>query len=165
MNGVSQAKSREAYPLLVEALKLSGSLRLPATGTSMVPAIHPRDVITVQPIESNEVTIGDVVVYSRDHALVVHRVVGMFVDKDERRLVTRGDRLLKDDEPIDLSDVLGKVVRVQRRNRRLSLRPVKSAAHQTLCQVLRRSDRATSVFLRASALLNGIIFKRNAGPA
>lgn len=156
MNGVSQVSSGEALPLLSEALDLSGTIRLQATGTSMVPAIQPRDILTIRPVLEHEVAVGDLVVFAVEQALVVHRVVRISTPAGERQLVTRGDRLLHDDAPISWSAVLGRVVQVERRKHIVKTSASAKRGQRALCQLLQRSDRATSLFLRATTLWNGL---------
>ncbi|HKV23586.1 MAG TPA: signal peptidase I [Candidatus Acidoferrum sp.] len=163
MKNVSQVCSRDTLPLLAEALGLNGSIRLPATGTSMVPAIHPGDTLTIHPVKECEVAVGDLVVFAAEEALVVHRVVRISKQTGERQLVTRGDRLLRDDAPTPWNNVLGRVVQIKRRNHtvRPADAPAPTRGHRALCQVLQRSDHATSLFLRATALWNELGSKGN----
>jgi signal peptidase I len=136
-----------------------GGIRLPAVGTSMVPAIHPGDVLSIQPVDPREVSRGDIVVYAREQVLIVHRIVRTSSDSSEPYLVTRGDRLLQDDTPILPCELLGRVASIERKNRRVNIHPFLNRAEQVLCLVLRRSERATSLFLRANALWSGLFSK------
>lgn len=155
MKGVSQISSRDAYPLLTESVRKCGGVRLPAVGTSMVPAIQPGDVLTIQPVDPKEVSPGDIVVYAQEQVLVVHRIVRTSTGSSEPCMVTRGDRLLRDDAPILPGELLGRVASIERKNRCVSLRPVASRGEQALSLVLRHSERATHLFLLASALWSG----------
>ena len=159
MKRVGRISRKSAYPLLSEALHRFGSLRLPAAGTSMVPTIRPGDAVTIQPVEAEKVATGDILVYANDQAFVVHRVVQAPSNAFGRCLVTRGDRLLKDDAPIPAADLLGRVVCIERGHRLMSLHPVLTRIQQALCSILRRSERATSVFLWASSFWSRILSK------
>jgi signal peptidase I len=159
MSGVSQVSSGSACSLVAESVRVSGSIRLPAVGTSMVPAIQPGDVLSIQPVEPKEVSLGDIVVYAREQVLVVHRIVRISADSSEPYLVTRGDRMLRDDRPILPSELLGRVGSIERKNRRMNVRPFSNRAEQALCVVLRRSERVTRLFLRANALWSGLFSK------
>ncbi|HEY2544908.1 MAG TPA: signal peptidase I [Candidatus Acidoferrum sp.] len=128
-------------------------------GTSMVPAIQPGDVLTIQPVDPKEVSLGDIVVYASEHVLVVHRIVRTSMDSSNPWLVTRGDRLLRDDAPILPGELLGRVAYIERKHRHLSLRPVSNWAEQALSVVLRRSERATYLFLRTNELWSGLFSK------
>jgi signal peptidase I len=159
MGGVSQVSSGTTCGLIAESVRLCGGLRLPAVGTSMVPAIHPGDVLSIQPVDPNEVTLGDIVVYAREKVLVVHRIVRTSARSSEPYLVTRGDRLLQDDAPILPSELLGRVASIERKDRRVNIHPFLNWAEQALCLVLRRSERATYLFLRANVLWRGLFSK------
>src|ERR1700676_4644943 len=159
MSGLSQISSVAACSLVAESVRMYGGIRLPAVGTSMVPAIHPGDVLSIQPVNPKEVSLGDIVVYTREQVLVVHRIVRTSADSSEPYLVTRGDRLLQDDAPILPGELLGRVASIERKNRRVSVRQFSNRAEQALCLVLRRSERATYLFLRANELWSGLFSK------
>ncbi len=159
MSGLGQISSVTACRLVAESVRECGEIRLCAVGTSMVPAIHPGDVLSIQPVNPKEISRGDIVVYAREQVLVVHRVVRTPAESCEPYLVTRGDRLLHDDKPVRACDLLGQVVSIERQNRRVSVYPFSNRAGQALRLVLRRSERATSLFLRANALWSGLFSK------
>src|SRR5580693_5421810 len=159
MGGVSQVSSGTTCGLIAESVRLCGGIRLPAVGTSMVPAIHPGDVLSIQPVDPKEVSLGDIVVYAREQVLVVHRIVRTSADSSEPCLVTRGDRLLRDDTPILPGELLGRVTSIERENRRVKVHKLSNWAEQVLCLVLRRSERATYLCLRANALWSGLVSK------
>jgi signal peptidase I len=159
MSGLSQVSGGTACSLVAESVRVSGSIRLPAVGTSMVPAIHPGDILSIQPIDPKEVTLGDIVVYAREEVLVVHRIVRTSASSSESYLITRGDRLLRDDAPILPGELLGRVASIERKNRCVNIHPLLNRAEQALCLVLRRSERATYLFLRANALWRGLFSK------
>jgi len=160
MSGLSQVSSGTACRLVGESVHMCGGIRLPAVGTSMVPAIHPGDVLSIQPVDPKEVSLGDIVVYAREQVLVVHRIVQTSADSSEPYLVTRGDRLLRDDAPILPGELLGRVASIERKNRRVSVRQVSNRAEQVLCLLLRRSERATYLFLRANELWRSGLFSK-----
>lgn len=138
---------------------------MPAVGTSMVPAIQPGDLLSIQPVNPKEVLSGDIVVYARDERLIVHRIVRTSAGSSGACLVTRGDRLLRDDPPVPGDDLLGRVTRIERKQRLVNLRPFSNVAQRALCMVLRRSDRATYLFLRIKGLWSGLFSKGNAWQA
>ena len=73
---------------------------------SMEPAISVDDLIIVKAADSFEV--GDVIVYQSGKIPVVHRIVAM----DGETVTTRGDANNTDDNPVELSQVKGRVVAV-----------------------------------------------------
>ena len=80
-------------------------LRLRVNGFSMLPSIWPGDVVCVSGVDRDAYGPGDVVLYSRNGLLFVHRVVEM----SGGAVVTRGDSMLDADPPVAVSDVLGRV--------------------------------------------------------
>ncbi|MGA2133206.1 MAG: S24 family peptidase [Bryobacteraceae bacterium] len=131
---------------MVEALKLDlaaevltscGQARLPVTGSSMLPALWPGDLLDVQ--RSAEIRPGDVVVYQRHGRLVVHRVASRSGDQ----ITTHGDRLKHPDLPVPAAEILGRVVGVERRGR--SVQPHR---RPMLSWLLSRSEFCTRVALR-----------------
>lgn len=148
-----------ACRLAADSVHKWGGIRLPAMGISMVPAIQPGDVLSIQPVDPKEVSLGDIVVYVREQILVVHRIVRTSAASTEQYLVTRGDRLLRDDPPILPGDLIGRVASIERRNRRVKVQPFLNRVEHALCLVLRRSERATYLFLRANALWSGLFSK------
>jgi hypothetical protein len=97
-------------------------LRFRARGGSMVPWICDGDVLSVVPKAQVEVRVGDVVLY-RDSPgkIVVHRVVAEQGQQEARRLLIRGDWRSQADGWISDTEVLGKVVAVERGERRIEL--------------------------------------------
>lgn len=71
---------------------------------SMLGSININDIIIVK--LTNDVKVNDIITYEEDNYFITHRVVSVNGDK----IVTRGDANTSDDNPIDINDVLGKVV-------------------------------------------------------
>jgi signal peptidase I len=159
MSGLGRMSCGTACRLAADSVHKWGGIQLPAMGISMVPAIQPGDVLSIQPVDPKEVSLGDIVVYVREQILVVHRIVRTSAASTEPYLVTRGDRLLRDDPPILPGDLIGRVASIERRNRRVMVQPFLNRLEHALCLVLRRSERATYLFLRANALWSGLFSK------
>lgn len=165
MSGLNPASSETACRLVADSVRMHGGIRLPAVGTSMVPAVQPGDLLSIQLVDPNEISPGDIVVYARDQRLIVHRIVRTSAGSIGPCLVTRGDRLLRDDPPVLQDDLLGRVTRIERKQRLVNLRPFSNVVEQALCMVLRHSDRATYLFLRANKLWSELFSKGNAWQA
>ena len=74
-----------------------------ATG-SMSPTINVGDVVIVK--ITKEVYEDDIIVYKDGENFITHRLIS----KDDDKLITKGDANNTEDNPIEESDVLGKVV-------------------------------------------------------
>ncbi len=73
---------------------------------SMEPMIKQNDVIVVE--NTDAIKLGDVIVYQEQQTLIVHRVVA----KSGNEIYTKGDANPNVDQPIQLSQVKGKVIAV-----------------------------------------------------
>jgi signal peptidase I len=155
------ASIEQACGLAEEIVRTFGEVRLRVFGTSMVPAILPGDLVTVQRATLQEISVGEVILYFRQSRLFVHRVVGRSsTDALERSsLITRGDRLLHDDDPpVFAIDLLGRVVHLERDHRVVELRA--GAMNPLLDRALQSSERATYLYLRLAALRGSFSFRR-----
>jgi len=134
---------------MVEALKLDlaaevlasfGQARLPVTGSSMFPCMQPGDLLEIRRA-AGPIQTGDVVVFERHGKLVVHRVV----DKTGDLLVTRGDRVRYPDASVPAAAILGCVVAIERRGRRIA--PRLTLLNRIASSVLRYTEFGTRVAL------------------
>ena len=145
-----------ACGLAAEIVRSCGAVRLRVFGTSMVPSILPGDLIAVRRAGVREISRGDVVLYSRTGRLFVHRVVdqpiaGGTPGLDEPCLITRGDRHAHDDAPVHARELLGRVVSVERGNRKIEFAVRANAIGRWILRLLLASDRATFLYLRMAA--------------
>ena len=90
------------------------NVRLNTRGFSMFPLIRTGDRIIIKPVRSPAP--GDVIVFKRNDELVCHRLKRIFVKNGISFLQTKGDNHFKPDEPITPSDILGKIVEIDRGN-------------------------------------------------
>ena len=93
---------------------------LPFVGTSMSPRIEEGDMLLVQH-DLRPIRLGDVIVFKRAGCLIAHRVV--FIKNHGKKISyrTKGDNFCPFDAIVPQSSVLGRVVRIQKNNRTISL--------------------------------------------
>ena len=93
--------------------------RFRARGASMRPFIRDGDVITVTPLSGNLPRYGDVAAFIRPgtRQLVIHRVVG----KSNGSFLIKGDNSFRDDGFIPLANILGRVTKVERDQKKVYL--------------------------------------------
>lgn len=142
--------------MAAEIVRSFGEVRLRVFGTSMVPSILPGDLIAIRRAGVREISRGDVVLYSRRGRLFVHRVVDRkglsgAPGLEEFCLITRGDRLAHDDPPVHKRELLGRVVSVERGNRKIEFAARAHGSGQWVVRLLLASDRATFLYLRLAA--------------
>jgi signal peptidase I len=92
-------------------------------GLSMHPTIRDGEPVTVEPIEASRVKRGDIILYKTERGLVAHRVVRIERGGDgDRVFYLRGDASTSGDAPVMAEQILGRVVVVERRGRKIALR-------------------------------------------
>ncbi len=93
---------------------LSGAVAL---GTSMLPFLHPQDEIWHEPVEPGAVRPGDVVTFRNGSNLwVTHRVVKVLRHHGGFAFLTKGDNRLRMDPLVLPRQIIGRVIRVGRRD-------------------------------------------------
>src|SRR5208283_2572418 len=79
--------------LATEMLRCRRTVSLKAWGTSMLPAVWPGDLLTIQSTAYDEVVPGDIVLVLRNNRFFVHRLVESRRDQDCLWWITRGDAM------------------------------------------------------------------------
>lgn len=130
--------------LVAEALRVSGRLHLRVSGTSMLPAVWPGDLLTIQPAVIDTLPVGALILYSRERRLWVHRVVGAA----PHGLTTRGDALSREDPVVYPEQILGRVTSVLHRGCWFAPPLQLSFAHRLLRCLIRRFCPAAGLLLR-----------------
>ncbi len=103
--------------LCQEILDKSNFLRFRALGSSMFPFIRPGDIITARRVPPENLTVGQVLFYYKDGNFFAHRLKG----RRNNLMITRGDNLPLNDNFITPSEVLAKVVMIERRGRKIDM--------------------------------------------
>lgn len=134
--------------LAAQAMRSFGELRLRVTGSSMLPAVRPHDVLLARHCRIEDAGPGDIVLYMRQRRLFAHRVVARSVTQ----LITQGDGMAEADVPVTAHEFLGKIIQVMRRGN--TIRHASKPGWRTrLAAVLfRRSAIAGRLFTRLQAL-------------
>ncbi len=106
---------------VAEAMRARGVVRLRVFGASMLPWIRPGDLLHILRTDPDRVCPGEIILFARDGGLFVHRVIR----KDQRPgwplLVTKGDALPRADAPVTDAELLGRVISIDRGDRRIDL--------------------------------------------
>jgi signal peptidase I len=131
MNMEMSARSATGCRLVADMVRSFGKVRVKVTGSSMIPAIWPGDVVVVQRCEAAELQVGQVILYTRAGELVAHRIAAICGDS----VITRGDTLSSNDPLVGKSEIVGEVLYLVRDGRRVQLNQ-----SSMFSEVLRRSD-------------------------
>ena len=114
--GVGQ--SARFIETLQHLLSRGHAVRFQADGWSMHPTIRFGEIIVIEPLGQRPVHAGDVLLYRRNHKAIAHRVIQVAASAGGSQVLSlRGDAADCCDSPIDLEQVLGRVVGVERRGR------------------------------------------------
>lgn len=98
-------------------------IRIPLLGWSMVPLIrYKRDYVTIMPLDRKP-QVGDIILFSAPvgEKYIVHRIWKM---KDQE-VLTWGDNCISPDGWLQIDNVLGKVVLIERGRRKIKPNPAK----------------------------------------
>jgi hypothetical protein len=146
MNSAPEVQDAAKRELAAEVIRQFGEVSLRVTGTSMLPAVWPGDVITVRRQSAAELPLGQIVLCYRNQAFSAHRLIG----KGDDGLITHGDSLAYDDPPFRDVEVLGAVISIFRGGRSVAL----SSAwwHRAASSIVQRSELCTRILLRLKRL-------------
>jgi GNAT superfamily N-acetyltransferase len=93
-----------------ELIDQGKSIRFRAEGFSMYPVICDQDIVTMSPVQGEDLCVGDIVIYSQDSKPRIHRIV-----RKEKSFVTiRGDTNTGIVETIAYEDIWGRLSLVER---------------------------------------------------
>jgi signal peptidase I len=89
-----------------------------AAGPSMCPLIRDGDRVLIEPGSAADLRIGDVVLYRNEGHYIIHRLVKK---AGPGTVITRGDNRTWDDPPVPVGNIMGTVVQIEGRGRRVAL--------------------------------------------
>ena len=155
-----------------EIVRTFGRVRVRVTGTSMIPAVWPGDILVVERRAVEKIQRGEIAVAEREGRLVAHRVVSAPANAgpnptstEARRpgvalrfspassavippLLTRGDSQLAPDAPLHPDELLGTVVLIERGHAARQPRRALNFAAKLVAGMAQRSTTATRVLVR-----------------
>jgi signal peptidase I len=118
--GEELSLSRQGLEELLRSVLAKGvCCRFSVKGFSMSPFIRDGDVVTVSPLGSSALGLGDVVVFLsvRGGGPVIHRIVG----KCDGSYLLKGDNLPELDGMVTPANILGYIKAVERKGKKISL--------------------------------------------
>jgi hypothetical protein len=125
-------------------LRRGYSVRFEANGTSMVPTIADGAILITEPIDAEEVRLGDVVLCDLGPRLVAHRLVRMQPAKGNKQetqvFLVRGDGPGAGVDRIEGSRIVGRVQSVEREGVFYAVRQAGPLRPMRLVALLRRAS-------------------------
>ena len=108
---MNQSFAADLLLIIQDALLKTGSARFRVVSNSMLPVIKKGDWIEVAVVnENSSLKIGDIILYRRPTDFLLHRVV----KKNDDLIWTKGDRNRMIDVPIKRSEVIAKLIKIQK---------------------------------------------------
>jgi signal peptidase len=128
--------------LTIEGIRRFGEAQLRVTGTSMLPAVWPGDVIVVRRKRVTDLAVGQVALCYRNGSFLAHRVVA----RSPNAIITSGDSLPYDDPQFCDTEVLGEVTSILRNGKAVAMCPCRR--QRIIFRIARCSELCTRILLR-----------------
>ena len=106
---------------IAAALQHRGRISLRVQGTSMLPWVRPGDIARIRKVSADAIRCGDVVLFRRENYLFVHRIIEKRGAMESAEFRAKGDAHPTCDGVVEQQELLGRVVRLYRRGRRIDL--------------------------------------------
>ena len=104
-----------------DRIRFGDEMSLQVATDSMLPIINPMDRVGVKTCGASDVKPGDIVLFERGSSLIVHRLLCKKKLDDKLFLVPKADRVCEKEEPFSGDQLLGRVVRIQKKSITLNL--------------------------------------------
>lgn len=148
MEAAAQSRQFSRILLATDVLRSSNSLRMRALGTSMLPSIWPGDILTIRHCLPDHLRVGDIVLVCSGDRLLAHRVVTLKKTEQGPSWITRGDAMPQNDTAAGDFEVLGKVIRIERRAKVIAPEARRSRVNRVLGSAVSRSPFFLNILLR-----------------
>jgi signal peptidase I len=151
-------RQKDSNPIAAK-LRADGSVCFRVFGASMFPWIRSGDLVFVRSFAYEQASRGDVVLFERAGRLFVHRVIQSAVaggiGTQLGELVTKGDALDHEDEPVTRAEFLGRVIRVHRGNQHID---TESMGRVVVGRLIARFSGASFALYRPGRIVKHLLF-------
>jgi len=106
---------------IAESLESRGRVSICVHGTSMLPWVRPGDIAMILPSNTESLRCGHVVLFRRNNSLFVHRIVNKTGPLEAEQIFVKGDAHPTSDGLMERGELLGRVVWLYRKGRRIDL--------------------------------------------
>jgi signal peptidase I len=112
--------NKNTIDLLMRTMKKYGWIDLPSSGTSMYPFIQKGNICRFVEFNDKTVKKGDILLYhSSTGQLIAHRFLGVREVNNQLQYELKGDTNLCSDEPISHEQIIGTLVTIDRKNKKV----------------------------------------------
>jgi ribosomal protein S18 acetylase RimI-like enzyme len=102
-----------------EILRNGNDFRFRAFGVSMLPLIREKDILIIEPAKITDLSVGDIILYKDGGKPFVHRIIKKKVSQNTTICITKGDYMHQPDQPINSSQILGKLTYLERNDKKI----------------------------------------------
>lgn len=102
-----------------ELLKEGITLKVTAGGLSMFPFLRKGDIIYFKKQKTENYKKGDIIVFKTSEKFIAHRLIKLKNEKNKIMVICKGDSLLKYDKAFPVNQILGKVISVERNDKKV----------------------------------------------
>jgi len=122
MRKIAHLRDADLLELSKDIFRRGKSIRFQAKGWSMRPFIRDGDFIVVSPIKNSSIKAGDVVFHlTTEKKVMVHRVIRKHKKGNRMIMFIKGDATFSSPEKVEMQNVLGKVVAVEKNGQKKRL--------------------------------------------
>lgn len=114
-------RRREDAGIIAQALENRGRVALRVWGTSMLPWVRPGDIAIIRKADGGNARFGDVALLRSGDRLLVHRIVGKQGNAELPEYIAKGDAHRNADGVFCREQLLGRVVRIFRKGKRIEM--------------------------------------------
>jgi signal peptidase I len=121
-SGVVLCGPRDFEGLSSEVLRSGKRLRFRAKGGSMHPFVRNGDLLLVEPADGSAMRLGEVAFHRTENGgIAAHRIVGRHRRDGREFLATKGDAVRGTSHAVPCSEVMGRVVAIERQGAEIRL--------------------------------------------
>lgn len=122
MRKITHLRDADLLELSKDIFRRGKSIRFQAKGWSMRPFIRDGDFIVVSPIENSSIKAGNIVFHlTTENKVMVHRVIRKHKKGNRMIMFIKGDATFSSPEKVEMQNVLGKVVAVEKNGQKKRL--------------------------------------------
>ena len=107
-------KKHGVHEISILLLQNGEPVKIPLTGHCMKPLLCENDLITIQPVSTKQLKCGDIAIYHINGRLKAHRFLFFKRFNGQKYIITKSDRRLYCDRPVPVSNLLGKIIKVNK---------------------------------------------------
>jgi signal peptidase I len=147
--------------LVSDTLRSSGSVTLRATGSSMLPAVWPGDLLHIEKRAAAHIQPGEIVVFECFGHLLIHRMIG----RCSVGVTAKGDAVPQADPLVREEDILGIVTSLNRNGRQVGIQKNPGLISRFVSAVVGKWMWASKALQRGYALVNRVRPKKGDAPS